>query len=48
MTMGVVDGVVPEPAGGTESDHVEAASILRIAPAPYPIKPRQQVLAFNR
>jgi acyl-CoA carboxylase subunit beta len=31
LTMGVVDGVVPEPPGGTESDHVEAASLLRAA-----------------
>jgi acetyl-CoA carboxylase carboxyl transferase subunit beta len=31
LSMGVVDGVVPEPAGGTGSDHVEAASLLRAA-----------------
>ena len=31
LDLGVVDGVVPEPAGGAESDHAEAAALVRAA-----------------
>jgi acyl-CoA carboxylase subunit beta len=31
LSLGVVDGVVPEPAGGTQADHREAAETLRAA-----------------
>lgn len=31
LELGVVDGVVPEPPGGAESDHAEAAALVRAA-----------------
>ncbi|MEV4617778.1 acetyl-CoA carboxylase carboxyltransferase subunit alpha/beta [Asanoa sp. NPDC049573] len=31
LALGVVDGVVPEPPGGAESDHPEAAALVRAA-----------------
>jgi acetyl-CoA carboxylase carboxyl transferase subunit alpha len=31
LELGVIDGIVPEPAGGAQADHEEAASLLRTA-----------------
>ena len=31
LDMGLIDGVVPEPAGGAHTDHIESAEALRQA-----------------